>query len=180
VPTPECNGKTDPAVALCPPHTSPPLSAQTSLSLRISPSRRLCLFILSTHCLAAAVIWLSRLDPWLCLFGDLLILLGYYRARRQHCTVGERVLCYGRQVVDESVQEQQDREQLGWSLCGPEQGAQGQSVELCSPVLIWSWLIVLQLRNGLGQRFSLALLADNTRADEVRRLRVLLRTGFTF
>lgn len=126
------------------------------------------------------IVWLSRLDLWLCLLGDLLILLSLSRTYRQHCCVGERLLRYSRLALESSEHRLNDEWQHGWFLSDAEAETRERPLSLCAPVLVWSWLIVLPFRDEAGQRFSLVLLADNTYADEVRRLRVLLRTGFPF
>ena len=152
--TPVCKGASEPVSIQAPGGRTGTRFRQLSLS----PSRRLLYFILLTHALAGAAIWLSRLDAFVCFLVDLGVCVGAVLALRQHWLVGERVL-----VLRED----------GWEL---EVGGKARAVVLCEPVLLWSWMVVLRVRPVGGWVIPLVILADNCCAEERRRLRVWLRT----
>ncbi len=129
----------------------------------IDPSLYLLTFILVTHSAAALVVWLSQIDVLGCLVADAVVGLSAAAELGRHWFVGRRVL-----TVRDG----------GWSLAATESSLPEESigVTLHPPVLLWSWLIVLQLRTEAGRRLPLLILWDNSCADDRRRLRAYLRT----
>jgi hypothetical protein len=131
--------------------------AELTISLR--PSLQLATFIGISHSLAAAAVWLSASPWWLCLVADTVVLWSLWWHFRQHYWVGNRQLLY-------------DNNQ--WRLVS---GASEAPLELTGELLVTHWLLVLRFRTQVGKVQSLVLPPDSAAADDLRRLRVLLRFG---
>ena len=58
-----------------------------------------------------------------------------------------------------------------------ERAGAREQVELLEDTTVWEWLIVLRLRNSVGGVESLPVVPDSCSAEELRRLRVVLRMG---
>ncbi|MGQ9425880.1 protein YgfX [Gilvimarinus sp. F26214L] len=130
----------------------------TGLSLHLRPSRLLLFFLGLTHLAAAGAVWLSALPYWACLVVDAGILLGLPLSVRPHLWPGSRQLSY----------------QGEWRWISD---VEAERLELRGEFLVTPWLIVLQFVSAEGRRRPLILLPDSADADDLRRLRVLLRYG---
>lgn len=144
------------------------MSGQRSLPpLRIAPrpSRRLLAFVVLTHATALAVLLpLPTPAPWLRLLLGALILLSLAYV------VWAQVLRRAPWSVAAV-----DWNQHGWQATFAD--GRTRDARLAPSTFVGVGLVILHLRIGRLWRPTLLLSADAVPADELRRLRVLLRLG---
>lgn len=129
----------------------------SGLNIPLRPSRRLAWFIVVAHALAAIAPWFSALSWWFCLLLDMLVGWSLIWNLRRHYWVGYRHLQY--------------LERRWWLT-----DASGEhAVELAGEFLVTPWLLVLRFTRDTGAGVDLVLPPDSADADDLRRLRVLLR-----
>lgn len=129
------------------------------LKVGLRPSLQLAWFIAGCHVLAAVVPWLSALPWWFCLLLDVLVGWSLIWNFQQHYWVGCRQLHY--------------LDQRWWLTDATGE----QPLELVGEFLVTPWLLVLRFTAARGKPLSLVLPPDSAAADDLRRLRVLLRFG---
>lgn len=130
------------------------------LDLEPRPSRRLTWLLAAAHTAGAACLWLTGLPLWVCGLGTLLVSAEWYRVRRQV-------------VSDRSVRVLWENGQ--WRLI--DRGGESGPVALCGDSYVHPQLIILNFRLPRRRRRSVVLLSDSLPAQDLRRLRVVLRTG---
>ena len=127
-------------------------------NLRLRPSRQLLAGIIFSHLLALVVVWFSALPWFVCVVLDGLVMLSLRQQLNHHWFVGERHL---------SVQDGR------WVLASA--GAE-TLLELSGEYYLSLWLMVLVFRDENRRRRVIVLLPDSAGQDQLRRLRVFLKT----
>ncbi len=125
------------------------------------PSKIMLGFLVGTHLLALASLYLSDLEPGLSGFLSLAIVCHGYHVYRQSC------LLLGRDVVKRLLR----RNDLWFLLL-----ADGRQVaaELVGDMVVLEWFVSLQFRHD-KKVYPLVLWNDSANQDELRHLRVWLR-----
>ncbi|MES9900107.1 MAG: protein YgfX [Sedimenticola sp.] len=134
------------------------------LRVQISPSPNLARYIHTLHGAVFLFCLFLALPIGLIAVSLLVVITSWIVTTRRHImSVGEKRIttvewhCEG-----------------GWSLL-ESGGNQAQPVELLAGSFVSTWMIILGFRMGSFRRRHIILLADNTDADELRRLRIRLR-----
>ena len=130
-----------------------------SLTVHITPSMRLLLYILVSHLMALICLFFIEMSLYVLIGLSVAIVISVYLSYRHYWPIAKQVLRYGI---------------YGWAL----EDSQGvRRMHLKGRVLIWPGLIILPFLDSSGKKVTLLLLSDSACSQDLRRLRVLLRTG---
>lgn len=145
----------------------PHSSTRSAGALHLEPraSRLLALWAVFTHTTAAAALWLADLPASLDITLGALILGSYLDVFTRHVmrirsAAVVRLTCTGRGP---------------WRLV--TRGGREYAADLRGDSCVHPWLVLLNFDRRPGGRATVVLTPDSLDSDQLRRLRVLLRTG---